>query len=80
MLDLFMLLFGLYALIKGEFRITKNRRVSAEVGRGLGILMLGSFAFALYFSLGGIPGISLVILIGGLILAIIIGFATSEKD
>ncbi|CAG0935487.1 hypothetical protein TFLX_04328 [Thermoflexales bacterium] len=78
MLDVILILFGLFALIKGEFRITHNRKVRGGVSRGLGLLMLGSVgaAFLLAFYL---PGLSFWIMLGALVLTIIIGLATAQK-
>jgi hypothetical protein len=72
MIDLLLLVFGLIALVKGEFKITQNRRV--KDGRGLGCLML--FGAAISFLTGGQGWL---IVLGVLVLAIIVGLAVSEE-
>lgn len=64
MLQILMIIFGLVGLIKGEFQLTRNRRMINPHGRIAGLILLAS-AFVL-------PLI-------GLIIAIIYGFATSQK-
>ena len=44
MLDALLILFGLFALFKGEFQLTHNRKVRGDVSRKLGIFMLASVA------------------------------------
>ena len=66
-----MVVFGIIALTKGEFKITAKKKVTGAMGRNLGIvLLLGSLgAF--------IPDFGLVIQVGALILVIIIGLASA---
>ncbi|MFC1975894.1 hypothetical protein ACFLXQ_05810 [Chloroflexota bacterium] len=69
-----MLVFGIIALVKGEFKITRSRKVKGDVGRALGVVMLiGAGAPLFAGEYGG--AIQIVILI----IVIIIGLATSEK-
>ena len=35
-----MVLFGIFAIAKGEIKITKNRKVSGDLGRLLGLILL----------------------------------------
>ncbi len=71
LLLILMVIFGIVALSKGEFKITAKKKVTGAVGRNLGIvLLLGSLgAF--------IPNIGFVIQLGALILVIIIGLSSS---
>jgi hypothetical protein len=65
-----MAVFGIIGITKGEFKITRNRRVRRSIGQPLGVLLL--VGALLSFLLGGILGI------GVLIIVIIIGLAKSE--
>ncbi len=69
-----MVIFGLIALVKGEFKITSGRKVSGTTGRVLGVLLLIGAGSGLLFGEFG----SLV-QIGAFVLVIVIGLATSEK-
>lgn len=63
LLPLLLLVFGVIALVKGEFNVTKKRRVSKSGGRALGVVMiLGAFIFPF----------------AALIIAIVVGLALSE--
>ena len=67
-------IFGIVALVKGEFKITGKRKVSGTMGRILGILLLvGAGAGLLFGEYGAL------VQIGAFILVIIIGLITSEK-
>ena len=68
-----MLVFGIIALAKGEFKSTGRRMVRGSTGRTLGLLLLMGAGVPYITGYGG------VIQIGLLILVIIIGLATSEK-
>ena len=71
LLLILMVVFGIVALTKGEFKITANKKVSGSVVRTLGILLLLG-------SLGAfIPYIGLFIQLGALILVIGIGLYSS---
>jgi hypothetical protein len=72
MIQLLLLIFGLIALIKGEFKITGGRRVKGSIGRALGVLMLIGAALPLLIGTAGIS-------VGIFVLVIIIGLVTSEK-
>jgi len=66
------LIFGIIALAKGEFKITKNRKVRGSVSRVLGVLLLIA---------AGIPYVienGVWIRWGILLLVIIVGLVTSE--
>jgi hypothetical protein len=68
-----MLLFGIAALSKGEFKITNKRKVSGSVGRTLGVILLVGAAGTFTPDYGAIiQGLTLVIVI-------IIGLVKSEK-
>ena len=73
MIQIILAIFGIIALVKGEFKITSNRKVSGSVGKALGVLML--LGAALPF----VAVSQTVIPLGTLVLVIIIGWATSEK-
>lgn len=72
-LQILLLVFGIAALAKGEFKITGGRKVKGSIGRALGVLMLIGAGLPLLTEYGG------AIAIGILILIIIIGLVTSEK-
>ena len=74
-LQILLLVFGIAALAKGEFKITGGRKVKGSISRTLGVLML--IGVGLSFLIGREYGT--VIVLGTLILTIIIGLATSEK-
>lgn len=71
MAQILLLVFGIIALAKGEFKISRNRRVSGSVGRALGVLMLIGAALPLLVGSALIP-------LGTLVLVIIIGLAAAE--
>jgi hypothetical protein len=73
MIQIILAIFGIVALVKGEFKITSNRKVSGSVGKALGVLMLLGAALPL------VAGSQTIIPLGTLVLVIIIGLATSEK-
>jgi hypothetical protein len=66
-----MVVFGIVALVKGEFKITAKKKVSGSVGRGLGIVLLVGALGAF------IPNFGVGIQLGALILVIIIGLSSS---
>jgi len=71
LLLILMVIFGIAALSKGEFKITAKKKVTGSVGRSLGIvLLLGSLGTF-------VPYIGLVIQLGALILVIIVGLYSS---
>lgn len=78
MLDALLILFGLFALVKGEFQLTHDRKVRGDVSRKLGAFMLSSaglsFIVAFY-----IPGLSTWILLAALVITIVIGLSTTQK-
>lgn len=69
-------IFGLLALIKGEFRITRKRKVRGSTGKTLGIIMLVGAVLPLF-----IPSseVGVAIIFGTLILVIIIGLTSAEE-
>ncbi len=72
-LYILLFLFGIVALIKGEFKITNGRKVRGGLGRLLGVLMLiGSF-LPLLTEYGAI------VAVGVLFFTIVIGLVTSES-
>jgi hypothetical protein len=72
-MTILMLVFGMIALSKGEFKITNRRKVKGSLAQTLGILLLlGAVAI---FIPGSGQGIQLVLLI----LVIAIGLPKSEK-
>lgn len=72
MLTILLGIFGLIALIKGEFRVTKKRRVSGSTGRLLGIIMLLGALLSLFGTLGSLLGIT------ALIATIVVGLMRAE--
>jgi hypothetical protein len=68
-----MLVFGIIALSKGEFKITNKRKVKGTVGRTLGIVLLFGASLSLIPFLGGF--IQIIVLI----IVIAIGLYKSEK-
>lgn len=69
MLQLFMIIFGAIAVVKGEFNLTRNRRVMNPHGRIAGVIMLVT----------GLAGGLMAIV--GLVGAIVYGLAnTNPKD
>ena len=71
LLLILMVVFGIIALTKGEFKITAKKKVSGSTSRNLGILLLVG-------SLGGfVPDFGPIIQWGFLILVIIIGLVSS---
>lgn len=66
--------FGVIAIVKGEFKITSERKVRGFVSRFLGALMLGASILVFTTDFGG------EIAIGVFISTIIVGLITSEKD
>lgn len=76
MLQILLAVFGLVALVRGEFKVTKNRRVSGSTGRLCGVLMLAAVAISLFIP-DAICGIGT--LIGALIFVVIIGLSSTEE-
>jgi hypothetical protein len=73
LLAVLMLIFGIFALAKGEFKITNKKKVKGSTGRILGaVLIVGALG-------GFIPGMGAFIQIGTLLIVIVAGLATSEK-
>ena len=52
-LSILMIVFGVFALVKGEFKILANRKVRGSTSRALGILLLIGAAAALIPDYGG---------------------------
>ena len=76
MLQIFLVIFGLIGLIKGDFQITRKRRVDSSTGRFLGILLLIGAIIPLFIG----PGrTGLLVMVGVLVLVIVIGLAKSHK-
>lgn len=73
MIQIILFIFGIIALTKGSFKITRNRKVGGSMGKVLGVLMLMGAALPL------LVGARTMIPLGTLIVAMIIGLATSEK-
>ena len=73
LLTILMLVFGIVALAKGEFKITGGRKVKGSIGRILGVVLLLGAGAVVIPDYGGL--IQLVLLI----VVIVIGLATSEK-
>jgi hypothetical protein len=73
-LIILLLVFGIVALVKGEFKITGSRKVKGDIGRILGVVML--IGAGVPFVAGEYGGVIQIVL---LIVVIIIGLATSEK-
>ena len=73
LLNILMLVFGIVALAKGEFKITRGRKVKGSIGRVLGVVLLIGAGVEFLTEYGGV--IQFVLLIG----VIIAGLATSEK-
>ena len=73
MIQIVMAVFGLIALVKGNLKISRNRQVSGMGGRVLGIVCLVGAASPFI-----VPDLGLAIMLGALVIAIVIGLATSE--
>ena len=73
LMAIIMLLFGIAALSKGEFKITNKRKVKGSVGRTLGIVLLVGAAGTF------VPDYGAVLQFLTLGAVIVIGLATSEK-
>ena len=73
LLVILMLIFGIIALAKGEFKITGGRKVKGSTGRILGILLLIGAGAVIVPDYGG--GLQLLLLIA----VIVVGLATSEE-
>ncbi len=75
---LLFVVFGFLGLVKGEFKITRNRKVKGSIGRVLGGLLLIAAAVPFFipveYSLFGV-----IIRWGLLVVVIVIGLVTSEK-
>jgi hypothetical protein len=63
-LQVLLILFGLVGIIKGQFNITKNLRVSKSVGRILGIVLLIGGVLSLFNGILGLATLGLVIAVG----------------
>ncbi len=72
MIQILLAIFGVIALIKGEFKITGKRKVRGSIGRVIGVIMLAGAAAPLFV----VEGVALMF--AALIAAIAIGLATSE--
>jgi hypothetical protein len=72
MIQILLAIFGIIALIKGEFKITGKRKVRGSTGRVLGLIMLAGAAAPLVV----VEGVALMYI--ALIAAIVIGLVTSE--
>ena len=73
LLSIVILIFGVVALAKGEFKITAKRKVKGSIGRILGVVLLvGAGA---YF----IPEYAGMIQLVLLVMVIIAGLVSSEK-
>jgi len=72
-LTILLLVFGIAALAKGEFKITGGRKVKGSIGRVLGVIMIIGAGAPFVTEYGG------AIQLGLLIIVIIVGLATSEK-
>ncbi len=68
-----LLVFGLLALVKGEFKITAKRKVKGSTSRILGVLLLVSAALSV---LGGNWSIYALLLFVAIVVA---GIAAAEK-
>jgi len=73
-LTILLLIFGILALAKGEFKITGSRRVSGEVSRFLGVVMILGAGVPIFVRDYGF-GIAFLILI----FAVVVGLVQSEK-
>lgn len=69
-----MVIFGLLALAKGEFKITAGRKVSGTIGRILGVLLLVGAGAGFFFGESGglVQTISFIIVV-------VVGLISSEK-
>ncbi len=73
MFTILLLVFGVLALVKGEFKITARRKVKGSTSQMLGILLLMGAGLSI---LGGnLSIISLVLFIT----VVVVGIATAEK-
>ena len=68
-----MAIFGISYLIRGEFKMTKKKKVDASTGRFLGFLLLGGVAIDFLF--GNVIYATLI----AMVLAIIIGLSKAEN-
>ena len=73
MIQIVMAILGIVALVKGNMKITRNRQVSGNGGRMLGVVLLLGAAAPLVFA-----GAGLLIMLVAFVVAIVIGLATSE--
>ena len=73
LLIVLMVIFGIVALVKGEFKITNSRKVKGSTSRILGGLLQVGAAAGLIPNYGG--GIAILVLI----VVVIVGLATAEK-
>ena len=70
--------FGILGLVKGEFKISRHRKVKGSIGRVLGgLLLLG--AVVPFFMPEELVLYAAIIRYGLLVVVIVIGLATSEK-
>jgi hypothetical protein len=73
LLIILMVIFGIIALAKGEFKITNGRKVKGSTGRILGgVLLVGAAAGLIPNSGGGLAFLVLIVVV-------IVGLATAEK-
>ena len=72
MIQILLAIFGVIALVKGEFKITGKRKVRGSIGRTIGVIMLIGAAAPLLGMAGAI------FMFVALIAAIVIGLTASE--
>ena len=70
--------FGILGIVKGEFKITSNRKVKGSIGRILGGLLLIAAAAPIFFPEDFLL-FAAIIRYGLLVVVIVIGLVTSEK-
>ena len=64
LLIMLLVIFGVYALVKGEIKITKNRVLRGNVTKILGIIMLVGAGLSFIEGLAGIAALLLTIFVG----------------
>ncbi len=69
MLTIFLVIAGIYILTRDQFHITRNRIVSGDTSKFIGVILLGSVVLDLLIPFAGLIG---------LVLAIIVGIVQSE--
>lgn len=73
LLTILMVIFGMVALMKGEFKITARRKVKGETSRSLGTALIIGAILVIIPRYGGM--LQLLVLVG----VIILGLTSSEK-